>query len=334
MKLPVFKPVTASVDPAKLPRLVLKEDAAAIWIEGIDFSATVRKADGTIASLIYRGKELIRSGPSPDFWRAPTDNDYGNKMQVRCAVWREAGRNRKILSVKAAQTGPAAVRVDVSGTLPAGEAAFKVSYVILGSGDIFVSQSFRPGTATLPELPRFGMQMTLPASFDSLSWFGRGPQENYSDRRTGAAVGVYSGSVADQFHPYVRPQENGYKTDVRWLALTDSEGTGLLVTGLPLVCAGASRFLADDYEFGPEKDQRHPAGMKPRDFVVLNVDLGQMGVGGDNSWGAKTHDEYMFFPKEYSYSYRLKPFSGSDGTPGTLSKTRFAGYPDTASGRD
>jgi beta-galactosidase len=167
------------------------------------------------------------------------------------------------------------------------------------------------------------MQMVLPTGFDTMTWYGRGPHENYWDRNTSAAVGVYSGNVMDQYHPYIRPQENGNKTDVRWVALTKGEGTGLLAVGMPLISTAASRFLPDDYEYGPEKNQRHPTDMKPRDMVVFNVDLRQMGVGGDTSWGAKPHDEYMLFPKEYSTSYRLRPFSKRDGTPEVLSKEIF-----------
>ena len=214
-------------------------------------------------------------------------------------------------------------RVDVTGTLPAGNSAFTASYTIYGSGDIIVSQTFKPGAEGLPELPRFGTQMVLPVGFDTMTWYGRGPHENYWDRRTSAAVGVYSGNVMDQYHPYIRPQENGYKTDVRWVALTNKEGIGLLAAGLPLLSTAAGRFLPDDYEYGPEKGQRHPTDMKPRDMVVFNVDFRQMGVGGDTSWGAKPHDEYMLFPKEYSYSYRLRPFSEHDGTPQVLSKEVF-----------
>jgi beta-galactosidase len=165
------------------------------------------------------------------------------------------------------------------------------------------------------------MQMVLPREFDTITWNGRGPHENYWDRHTSAAVGVYSGKVRDQYHPYIRPQENGYKTDVRWVTLTNAEGVGLLAVGMPLVSTAASCFLPDDYEFGPEKEQRHPTDMKERDLVVFNVDFKQMGVGGDTSWGAKPHDEYMLFPtREFVYSFRLRPFSKKDGAPAELSK--------------
>jgi beta-galactosidase len=321
--LPIHAAVSKKVDPAGLPPLIMKENGDSFFFEGKNFRLKFDKAAGTIASLKYEGVEVLESGPVPDFWRAPTDNDYGNEMPVRCAVWREAGRNRKITATTGERLGPNHARIDVTGTLPAGNSGFTASYTIYGSGDIIVSQTFKPGADGLPELPRFGMQMVLPVGFDTMTWYGRGPHENYWDRNTSAAVGVYSGTVMDQYHPYIRPQENSYKTDVRWVALTNGEGMGLLAVGMPLISTAASRFLADDYEYGPEKDQRHPTDMRPRDMVVFNVDLKQMGVGGDTSWGAKPHDEYMLFPKEYSTSYRLRPFSKRDGTSEVLSKEIF-----------
>ena len=323
MKLPMFKPVEIAVDPMTLPPLEFTEENDFLRLDGRSFSFVFDKTSGTIASLKYEGTELLKSGPVPDFWRAPTDNDYGNGMPVRCAAWREAGRTRKVTGVTATRLDPGRVRIDVRGELPTVSSEYTVSCTVHGSGDILITQTFKPGVAGLPELPRFGMQMILPADFDNMSWYGRGPHENYADRRTSAAVGVYSGNIMDQYHPYIRPQENGYKTDVRWAALTNDEGTGILAVGLPLICTAAGRFLWDDYEFGPEKGQRHPTDMKPRDLVVFNVDFTQMGVGGDTSWGAKPHDEYMLYPKEYSYSFRLRPFSGGDGTPEALSKTRL-----------
>ena len=321
MPLPAFKPVAKEADISSLPPLNLKEEKDSIFIEGRSFSLLFDKTAGTIASLKHESRELLKSGPVPDFWRAPTDNDYGNGMPVRCSVWREAGRNRKVTAVAGQRLSANLARIDVRGTIPPENSKFAVSYTIYGSGDIIITQSFKPGAWDLPELPRFGMQMVLPREFDTITWNGRGPHENYWDRHTSAAVGVYSGKVRDQYHPYIRPQENGYKTDVRWVTLTNAEGVGLLAVGMPLVSTAASCFLPDDYEFGPEKEQRHPTDMKDRDLVVFNVDFKQMGVGGDTSWGAKPHDEYMLFPtREFVYSFKLRPFSKKDGAPAELSK--------------
>ena len=330
MRLPAFKPVAKETDVSSLPALSLKEEKDSLFIEGRSFTLLFDKAQGTIASLKFEGRELLISGPIPDFWRAPTDNDYGNGMPVRCALWREAGRKRKVKAVTSQRLSAGHARIDVKGTIPPRNSEFILSYTVFGSGDLIVTQTFKPGSTDLPEMPRFGLQMVLRREFDTITWNGRGPQENYWDRQASAAVGVYSGKVQDQYHPYIRPQENGYKTDVRWVTLTNAEGLGLMAVGMPLVGTAASHFLPDDYEFGPEKGQRHPTDMKERDLIVFNLDDKQMGVGGDTSWGAKPHDEYLILPtKELMFRFRLRPFSKKDGLPAELSKMRFPEFPGT-----
>ncbi len=180
-------------------------------------------------------------------------------------------------------------------------AGYSTTYTIYGSADVIVKNQFSKVSDKIPEIPRMGMQMQLPEEFTNLKWFGRGPHENYADRKTSADVGLYESTVADQYVPYIRPQENGYKTDTRWLTLTDDIGTGILITGNPLICFAALNNIHDDFESPGKLSQyrkdaksanTHTNDVKPRDLVNLNVDLGQMGVGGDDSWGAQIHPEY------------------------------------------
>jgi len=170
-----------------------------------------------------------------------------------------------------------------------------------------VNNSYKAGTQTQPELPRFGMFITLQGEYDNMKWFGRGPVENYQDRNTASLVGFYSSKVADQFVPYVRPQETGNKTDVRWLSLTNSSGKGLKFSGMPLLSISALHFTMEDLDPGLKKLNIHPADLEPRKQVNVNLDLAQMGVGGDNSWGALPYDRYRLFNKDYSYSFRISP---------------------------
>ena len=158
-----------------------------------------------------------------------------------------------------------------------------------------------------------------------MAYLGRGPHENYWDRNTGAAVGLYSGSVEDMIHVYVRPQENGNRTDVRWLTLTDDDGTGLLAVGMPLLSISAWPFSMKDLE-----QAKHIHELPRRDFITVNLDDKQMGVGGDDSWGARTHPEYMLPAKPYTYRFRLKPYSPDMGEPSTLARQTLAG---SSSGR-
>jgi beta-galactosidase len=165
------------------------------------------------------------------------------------------------------------------------------------------------------------MQMQLPQELTNLSWFGRGPHENYSDRKTSAIVGIYESTVAEQYVPYVRPQENGYKTDVRWLTVTDGDGAGLRFEGENLFCFAALNNLHEDFESPGKLSQYRPDAklvnthiddVRPRDLVCLNIDYGQMGVGGDDSWGARTHDKYRLLEGRYEYSFRMMPVVKSD----------------------
>jgi beta-galactosidase len=321
-KLPLFREAP-EVDTAAMPEVVISEEGETLIVKGGGCAVAFSKATGVITSLRYRGTELIGSGPEPDFWRAPTDNDFGNGMPERCQMWKEAGRNRKVEKVTWKRLGPKEALVSVVATIPAGRAKYFTTYRIFGSGDILVSNRFVPGDMELSEMPRFGMMMTLPGEFDKMAWYGRGPEENYWDRKTGYAVGVYEGSVMDQYHPYIRPQENGNKTDVRWVALTNRDGVGLLAVGKPLLSVSAHHFTMDDFDEGLEKRNRHTIDLQRRDLVTLNIDYKQMGVGGDNSWGARPHDEYTLFVKEYGYSFRLRPFSINDAEPSVLSRERF-----------
>ncbi|MFC1726000.1 glycoside hydrolase family 2 TIM barrel-domain containing protein [candidate division KSB1 bacterium] len=322
-KLPVFEPYP-KVDITVMQNLSLRETSDRAEINGRNFSILFDKKEGVLSSLKYEGTEIIRTGPVPNFWRAPTDNDFGGNMQKRLTVWKDAGKKRKIEGIEIKQVNNKEIIISVNSELPSVSSKYFTDYRILGSGDIIVSGRFKPGYEELPELPRFGMQMILPVEFDNMTWYGRGPFESYWDRKTGAPVGIYSGTVAEQYHPYIRPQENGNKTDVRWVTLKNKNGTGILAAGLPLISISAGHFSIDDFENGPEKEQRHTYHLKKRDLVTFNIDYKQMGVGGDTSWGdrAKPHPEYTLYPKEYSYSFRLRPFSKNDNI-NELSKQQF-----------
>jgi beta-galactosidase len=296
----------------------LEDGVNEVTVKGTEFTVTFNKLAGTMRSLVYRGVELIRAGPMPDFWRAPTDNDLCNGMPERLAIWRRAGPDRRVASVTAAVLSPSSVVVTVESVLPAGDSPYTTRYTIFGDAEIEVDAACTPGKPGLPELPRFGTRLTLPAAFDTMTWFGRGPQESYWDRQTGAAVGLYSGPVAGQYHPYVRPQEFGNKTDVRWVALTNREGIGLLAMGVPLIYATATQMPREVYDGARDASQKHTTDMRAQDFVALNLDWKQMGVGGDTSWGAPTHPEYTLPSQPYAYRFRLRPFSMKDASPAAI----------------
>lgn len=304
-------------------------------VAGADFKIVFDLEKGRMESYKYKGRELFKKGPEPDFWRPPTDNDYGYGMDTKLGVWKKAGEKAIIRKVSLNQPGIGKVVVNFEYDIPGdkGEkiAGYVSTYTIYGSGDLVIKNQFSKLSDNIPEIPRMGMQMQIPEEFMNLTWYGRGPHENYADRKTSAFIGLYESSVDDQYVPYIRPQENGYKTDTRWLTLTDDNGNGILVTGMPLVSFAALKNVHDDFESPGKLSQyrkdaksanTHTNDVKPCDFVNLNVDYGQMGVGGDDSWGAIIHPQYRLLDRKYEYSFRIRPVSREDDVV-RLAKERF-----------
>jgi len=304
----------------KLALLDLRSEGTDLTVAGEGFSVVFDMSAGLMKSYLAGGRELLLSGPVPDFWRPPTDNDYGNGMVKRNAPWKEAGRKAVMRSANISQPGMGSAEVNFAFDIPGPDnmkiAGLVTRYTINAGGVVDVMFSFTRSDRSFDEIPRMGMQMILPGRFTDLSWYGRGPHENYSDRKTSAFVGVYESSVADQYVPYVRPQENGYRTDTRWLAVTDSEGSGLRFEGSPLFSFTAMNYLHEDFEsqgnlarYRPDAKlvNRHLDDVSPRDLVRVNIDYGQMGVGGDDSWGARTHPQYCLLDSKYEYSFRMVP---------------------------
>lgn len=351
-ELPVHVPAP-KINLADYPAVTQNETDNSIAVTGEGFSVTFDKTQGVISSFKKGDTELIKSGPIPNFWRAPIDNDFGNNLHKRSRVWREAGKTRKVTSVAinknnskwresgrslSTAKGNADKKTEVAFNFDlvdeTGEpiAKYNTVYTILGSGDVLVENSFKMTKKELPEIVRMGMNLIMPRQFDQMTWLGRGPQESYQDRKTSAFVGLYSGSVADQYWAYLRPQENGNKTDVRWATITDDAGNGLLFSGMPLIEFSAHHNLLEDFESMERTDgrqregdhvvNRHTTDVKPRDLTSVNVDYMQMGVGGDNSWGALTHEQYRLTDTEYNYSFRMRGLSAED-KPVELAKIKF-----------
>jgi beta-galactosidase len=333
-KLPAEgKPVMAKED--NLAALQTRTIDKKLEVSGVDMKIGFDLGTGRLTSYNYKGKELIRKGPEPDFWRPPTDNDYGYNMDKLLGVWKKAGERTVVTKANISQPELDKVVVTFNYDIPnaSGEkiGGYASTFTIYGSADVIVKNQFSKLSDNIPEIPRMGMQMQLPQEFTNLKWLGRGPHENYVDRKTSAYVGLYESTVADQYIPYIRPQENGYKTETRWLTLTDDNGTGILVSGNPLICFAALNNIHDDFESPGKlstyrKDAKtantHTIDIKPRDLVNLNVDLGQMGVGGDNSWGALIHPQYRLLAKKYEYSFRIRPIVKDDDIL-KLAKERF-----------
>lgn len=288
----------------------MKDSAYIVQILGEDFRVEFDKKSGTIASFLFEESELIRTGPRPSFWRAPIDNDIGNAMPKRLGLWKDAGKNWKVNSVAADQVSGSLVEIAVKAETLRPRTEIAVKYSVRGSGQIRVDYSFEPSASDLPDLPRIGMKMTVPGEFQHVTWYGRGPHESHWDRKKGARVGRYSGSVDEQYVEYSQPQENGNKTDVRWLALVNERKIGMQVVGRPLFNFSVRNYLDEDLD-----DAAHQYELVKRPFVTLNLDLQQMGVGGDNSWGARTHSEFRLKAVPYTLSFTLIPLNLAKDKP-------------------
>ena len=249
------------------------------------------------------GRNVLAGLPEPSFWRAPTDNDFGNHMEQRCNVWRT--NEMKIVNRTVERDGDN-LRIVLQGRLTAAPSDYTLTYTLLPDGRLTVKADWQ-SDGSLPELPRFGMRMRLPQNCKQFTFYGRGPWENYSDRNTASFVGIYEQSTDEQYYPYVRPQENGNKTDVRWLTLTDAEGRGVRIDGAQPLSVSAMPYLTEDFDPGMTKKQQHLSDIQPRREVVLHVDLAQCGLGGDTSWGAFPHEPYRLTADHYSYAYTITP---------------------------
>jgi beta-galactosidase len=304
-------------DPATMNTLTCSETSSRYVVTGTDFQVGIGKTSGLVESFVYQGTPLLCGNLTPNFWRAPTDNDRGNGMSNRQGVWKTAWTNARTMNnITVAQPSSGRVAITATFTLGAvGNSRYSIVYTILGNGSVHVQATLTP-SGTPPALPRFGMQLAMPAQYDQIQWYGLGPWETYWDRKTGGILGVYSSDIEDFIYDYIEPQENANRTDVRWMSVTDTAGTGLQFTGdndaAPedsLLMTSAWPYLMSDLE-----NVRHPTDMPSRSITTVNIDYKQMGVGGDNSWGAQPHSEYTLpANKPYTYGFTIRGVRGGAG---------------------
>ncbi len=282
--------------------------AEEVLVTGERFVMRFDTQKGHLSSLVYDGNEYLEQAVEPEFWKAPNDNDHGYRMVEKLAVWRTAGKQAEVVEMNVNKVGNSKVEIFFRLFLAEAKSYLNLTYQVYGSGDVVIDYQFEVGNRKLPMLPRIGIKMALPSQYDQLQWYGRGPWENYPDRKTASFVGIYQSTVADQYVPYPSPQDNGYKTDNRWMKLMNRAGNGLLIDGNDVFGFSALHFTAEDFTT-PARGELHTVDMKPRQEVVVNIDHKIMGVGGDNSWGARPHANYSVVPKDYRFKIRLKPFS-------------------------
>ncbi len=279
----------------------MRSSGNAVILSAAGVEARIGRRSGVIEALTVRGKPVLAGPLVPNFWRAGVDADVvrENKLQVRAACWKASGPGRKLTSLEVTPAG-----VVAEFALPAGASTLRLSYQMSGDGSVAVEGTLRPRGASLPEIPRIGLSARIPNALDQVCWFGRGPHESYWDRKHGAPVGLWIKHVKDLTFPFVRPQENGNRTDVRWLVLAD--GTGRVLGAK--ADGGMFSFSVWPYTQDDLEGATHDHTLPNRPFRTLNLDHAQMGLGGDDSWGARPHLEYTLLPnRDYTWRIVLSP---------------------------
>ncbi|QJB38869.1 DUF4981 domain-containing protein [Chitinophaga oryzae] len=316
-ELPWFTPVKTQTVAGDA--LQVKQTAGGWEIGNTAFTATIK--NGWLEQFATNGAAYMQKPLKPDFWRAPTDNDIGNSQQVRCAVWQHAGDSTQLLAASIVREDRQQVQVHAKHALPLVNAIYDIDYTIFANGDIKVNVHFQPGDRMMPELPRMGMRMVLNPALDKVTWLGRGPFDNYQDRKYAADVDVYTLPADSLFHPYPRAQESGYRSDVHWMTLRSASGNGWMVRTDSLLNTGVLHFDRDRLNFN-RKHNVHGGSMNNDPLIWWNIDYQQAGLGGDNSWGAKPHAPYTLVYKPYQYQFTLRPLRSGD-EPAEKAKERY-----------
>lgn len=287
---------------------VIKDnDRSFLIIQGDEFVLNFNRRNGFLCRYQVEGNELIHEGGqlTPNFWRAPTDNDFGANLQKKSRVWLNP---EKKLTLFTYESVDGMITVKAEYEMPDLSAKLALTYIINNEGAIKVTQQMTTDkSAEIPDLFRFGMQIQLPYQYDQITYYGRGPLENYSDRNHVTDLGLYCQTVNEQFYPYIRPQETGTKTDIRWWKQTNKGGRGLKFTASAPFSASALNYTIESLDDGMYKLQRHSPEIPQVDFVNFCIDKVQMGLGCVNSWGALPLEQYRIPYQDYAFSFILTP---------------------------
>lgn len=302
----VCENTTESNTTVSTPQIV-NNQANFLIVKGRDYDIEFNRYTGYLSKYQANGRDFLTDGGAltPNFWRAPTDNDFGAGLQQRFVAWKNPAI--KLVSLKSTmENGLAVVRAEYD--IKAVSAKLYLTYTINNEGCIKVNQKMTTTKgAKVSPLFRFGMQMQMPKTYANLSYYGRGPIENYSDRHNSTFLGIYNQTVAEQFYSYIRPQETGTKSDLRWWKVQDTGGNGLQVKADAPFSASALNYTIESLDEGWEKQNRHSPEVEKADFTNLIIDKAQMGLGCVNSWGAWPLPQYQLPYQDYDFTFMLSP---------------------------
>ena len=292
----------------KMKLAAKKDNVVAVTTPNLTFK--IDRSTGLISEYAYNGKSLLGEGGTlkPNFWRAPTDNDMGAGLQKKFQAWKNPQMNLKNIDVKKDKKANS-VTIVTSFDMPEVQGQMDITYVVFANtGAVKVTEDFKATEgAKVSDMFRFGMLMQMPYTMEKSNYYGRGPIENYSDRKDCMRIGVYTDDADNQYFPYIRPQESGTKSDIRWWKQTDATGMGLQVKSCTPFYASAIHFDTEELDDGDDKEQRHSFDLKKSKFTNLFLDSAHMGVGGENSWGAWPLEKYRVHYGNKTFTFTLIP---------------------------
>lgn len=292
----------------KMKLAAKKNNVVAVTTPNLTFK--IDRSTGLISEYAYNGKSLLGEGGTlkPNFWRAPTDNDMGAGLQKKFKAWKNPQMNLKNIDVKKDKKTNS-VTILTSFDMPEVQGQMDITYVVFANtGAVKVTEDFKATEgAKVSDMFRFGMLMQMPYTMEKSNYYGRGPIENYSDRKDCMRIGVYTDDADNQYFPYIRPQESGTKSDIRWWKQTDATGLGLQVKSCTPFYASAIHFDTEELDDGDDKEQRHSSDLKKSKFTNLFLDSAHMGVGGENSWGAWPLEKYRVHYGNKTFTFTLIP---------------------------
>ena len=292
----------------KMKLAAKKDNVIAVTTPNLTFK--IDRTTGLISEYAYNGKSMLGEGGTlkPNFWRAPTDNDMGAGLQKNFKVWKNPQMNLKNIDVKKDKKANT-VTIVTSFDMPEVQGQMDITYLVFANtGAVKVTEDFKATEgAKVSDMFRFGMLLQMPYSMEKSTYYGRGPIENYSDRKDCMRIAIYNDEADNQYFPYIRPQESGTKSDIRWWKQTDATGLGLQVKSCAPFYASALHFDTEELDDGDEKEQRHSFDLKKSKFTNLFLDAAHMGVGGENSWGAWPLEKYRVHYGNKTFNFVLIP---------------------------
>jgi beta-galactosidase len=313
-RLPTYrKPQASDPTPGRV-ELEQEDETITLNATAAEVIVAIDRATGLLIGCSHEGHPLITQPLHPSFWRAPTDNDRGNRMPNRQAIWKSAGASWKLEKLDVERLGPKRIQITAKGAVQAiTEIGYTLQYTMSGNGEVYVKANMRQPQQSreLADLPRFGLTTRVEPAYDRLTWLGIGPEESYFDRDE-YRFGRWQSPVAEQYFSYSDPQETGNHVATRWLALTNDSGSGLAIfadRAASTLPEQSLSFSALPYSLENIELARHDYDLKPLGGVELHLDMAQMGVGGDDSWGARQRKEYRLPARDYKFAFWLRPIS-------------------------